>query len=124
MPDKSQLFWLFFRFSGRVNRAAYVLGFLFMLVVMSFPLYQFMRVHPESGAAQIWSMLFGLTFLIFLWAHIAFSVKRLHDFDKPGLFAVALFIPVVSIFAFVALCFYPGTPGPNKFGYQTNTPQS
>ncbi|AMS44352.1 DUF805 domain-containing protein [Aminobacter sp. NyZ550] len=123
MPNNVDFFWLFFRFSGRVNRAAYLLGFLFMLVVMSFPLYQFMRVHPESGAAQVWSMLFGATFLTFLWAHIAFSVKRLHDFDKPGLFAVALFIPVVSIFAFIALCFFPGTPGPNQFGNTTNAPK-
>ncbi|ODT56584.1 MAG: hypothetical protein ABS59_00460 [Methylobacterium sp. SCN 67-24] len=122
MP-KPDLFWLFFKFSGRVNRAAYVLGFLFMLMVVSFPLYQFMRVHPDSSAAQMWSLLFGLTFLTFLWAHVAFSVKRLHDFDKPGLFAIALFIPVVSIIAFVALCFYPGTPGPNQFGRQTNSPQ-
>jgi uncharacterized membrane protein YhaH (DUF805 family) len=123
LPNNVDFFWLFFRFSGRVNRAAYLLGFLFMLVVMSFPLYQFMRVHPESGAAQVWSMLFGATFLTFLWAHIAFSVKRLHDFDKPGLFAVALFIPVVSIFAFIALCFFPGTPGPNQFGNTTNAPK-
>lgn len=123
MPNNVDFFWLFFRFSGRVNRAVYLLGFLFMLVVMSFPLYQFMRVHPESGAAQVWSMLFGATFLTFLWAHIAFSVKRLHDFDKPGLFAVALFIPVVSIFAFIALCFFPGTPGPNQFGNTTNAPK-
>ncbi|WP_269930929.1 DUF805 domain-containing protein [Aminobacter sp. HY435] len=122
MPDKTDFLWLFFRLSGRVNRAAYILGFLFMLMVVSFPLYQFMRVPPESGAAQVWSMLFGLTFLVFLWAHIAFSVKRLHDFDKPGLFAVALFIPIVSIIAFVALCFYPGTPGPNQFGARTNAP--
>ena len=123
MPDTSAFFWLFFRFSGRVSRAAYVLGFLLMLVVMSFPLYQFMRVPPESAMAQLWSALFGLIFLVFLWAHIAFSVKRLHDFDKPGLFAVALFIPIVSIIAFVALCLYPGTPGPNQYGQQTNSPR-
>lgn len=122
MPDKSAFFWLFFRFTGRVSRAAYALGFLLMMVVMAFPLYQFMRVSPESAMAQLWSALFWLTFLVFLWAHVAFSVKRLHDFDKPGLFAIALFIPVISIFAFVALCLHPGTPGPNRFGQRTNSP--
>lgn len=123
MPNKLDYFWLFFRFSGRISRAAYVLGFLFMLMVVSFPLYQFMRVHPESSAAQLWSLLFGLTFFAFLWAHVAFSVKRLHDFDKPGLLAITLFIPIVSIITFVVLCFYPGTPGPNQFGSQTNAPR-
>lgn len=123
MPDTSAFIWLFFRFSGRVSRAAYVLGFLLMMVVMAFPLYQFMRVPPESAMAQLWSVLFGLAFVVFLWAHVAFSVKRLHDFDKPGLYAVALFIPIISIAAFLALCLYPGTPGPNQYGQQTNSPQ-
>ena len=123
MPNNIDFFWLFFKFSGRVNRAAYMLGFLFMLMVVSFPLYQFMRVHPDSSAGQMWSFLFGLIFLAFLWAHVAFSVKRLHDIDRPGLFAVALFIPIVSIFAFVALCFYPGMPGPKQFGEHTNAPR-
>lgn len=122
LPDRSAFFWLFFRFSGRVSRAAYILGFMFMLVVVSFPLYQYMRVPVESGAAQIWSLLFGIVFIAFLWAHVAFSVKRLHDMGKPGLFAVSLFVPVVSIIAFVLLCIYPGDPGPNQYGQQTNTP--
>lgn len=123
MPNRIDFFWLFFKFSGRVSRAAYILGFLFMLMVVSFPLYQFMRVPPESSTAQVWSMLFGLTFLVFMWAHVAFSVKRLHDVDKPGFYAVALFIPILSILAFVALCFYPGTAGPNRFGMYPNEPR-
>lgn len=122
LPDRTALFWLFFRFSGRVNRAAFILTFLLMLVVVSFPLYQFMRVPAESPAAQTWSVLFGVTFLVFLWSHVALSVKRLHDIDKPGIFAAALFIPVVSILAFLAFCIFPGTPGPNRYGERSNEP--
>lgn len=122
MPEQERFFWLFFRFTGRVNRAVYILGFFFMTVIMSFPLYQLMRVPVESDAARVWSLIFGATVLGFIWIHIAFSVKRLHDIDRPGLISVALFIPVVSIVAFVALCVIPGTPGPNRYGYLPNAP--
>lgn len=122
LPDKTQLFWLFFRFSGRVSRAAYILGFLFMTVVMAFPLYQFMRVPEESGAAQMWSLVFGITMLFFAWVHVAFSVKRLHDIGRPGILSIALFVPVVSIIAFLALCIMPGTPGSNRYGRYANMP--
>lgn len=123
MPNKDELIWLFFRFTGRLSRAAFVLAFLFMLVVVSFPLYQFMRVPAESTAAQAWSAVFGMTFIVFLWSHIAAAVKRLHDMGKPGIMAVALFIPVVSIVAFVALCLFPGNPGRNQYGKYTNSAQ-
>lgn len=121
LSDRNQFFWLFFRFSGRINRVAYLLAFLLTMVAVSFPLYQFMRVPDESLAAQIWSTLFGLTFLTFLWVHVATSVKRLHDMGKPGIFVLSLFIPVVSIAVFLILCFFPGNIGPNRYAYQTNS---
>lgn len=122
LPDKNQLIWLFFRFSGRLNRVAFLLTFLLMLVVVSFPLYQFMRVPAESSAGQTWSVLFGVTFVTFLWIHIATSVKRLHDMGKPGILAVSLFIPVVSLVVFAILCLFPGSTGPNQYGQNTNSP--
>ena len=94
MPEKDRLFWLFFRFSGRVSRAVYILGFLFMTVVMTFPLYQSLRLPVDSDAAKAWYLVFMAAVLAALWVHIAFSVKRLHDIDRPGIIAAVLFIPV------------------------------
>ena len=54
---------------------------------------------------------------------VALGVKRLHDFGKPGIFAVALFIPMVSILAFIVLCLYPGDAGANEYGDRTNAPK-
>jgi uncharacterized membrane protein YhaH (DUF805 family) len=121
LPDKDELIWLFFRFNGRLGRAAFVLTAMFWVVVVSFPLYQFMRVSPDSTAAQAWSAVFGMTFIVFLWVHVASAVKRLHDMGKPGIMAVALFIPVVSIVAFIALCLFPGDAGRNRYGQFTNS---
>jgi uncharacterized membrane protein YhaH (DUF805 family) len=41
---------------------------------------------------------------------------------KPAILAVVLFIPVVSIIAFVIICALPGNPGPNQYGQRTNDP--
>ncbi len=121
MADKNTLIWLFFRFSGRVGRAVYVLAFLFWLAVVSFPLYQYMRFEPGTTASETWSTVFGLTFIVFLWVHVATSVKRLHDMGKPGLMAIALFIPVVSLIAFVIFCLFPGDQGRNQYGERADS---
>lgn len=121
MPDRSELIWLFFGFSGRVSRSVYFLAGLLLVVAQAFLLYQVMR-HPEgSSAGNSWSAIFLIVFLVSLWSHIALSVKRLHDIGRPGMLAAALFIPVVSIIAFIILCVFPGDPGKNQYGEHTNT---
>ena len=122
MPDRDQLFWLFFRFSGRVSRAAYFLAGLLLAIVQAFLLYRFTLVPEESSASQGWAAAFWLVMIVAIWANVALSVKRLHDIGKPGVIAVALFIPIISIIAFIALCLIPGDPGPNKYGQRQNAP--
>lgn len=122
MPETNKLVWLFFRFSGRVNRAAYFLAGLLLAVVQAFLLYRFMLVAEDSPAGQGWAVAFWIVMILAIWANIALSVKRLHDIGKPGPIALALFIPVISIIAFIALCLIPGNPGPNQYGQHTNAP--
>ena len=122
LPDRDQLFWLFFRFSGRVSRAAYFLAGLLLAIVQAFLLYRFTLVPQDSTEGQLWATAFWAVVLISVWSNVALGVKRLHDVDKPGIIAAALFIPVISIAAFIVLCIFPGTPGPNRYGGRTNSP--
>jgi uncharacterized membrane protein YhaH (DUF805 family) len=122
LPDLDQLFWLFFRFSGRVSRAAYFLAGLLLAVIQVFLLYRFTLVPQDSAQGQFWALAFWAAVLISIWSNIALSVKRLHDLDKPGIIAATLFIPVISIAAFLLLCIFPGTPGPNRYGERANAP--
>jgi uncharacterized membrane protein YhaH (DUF805 family) len=122
LPDRDQLFWLFFRFSGRVSRAAYFLGGLLLAVLQAFLLYRFTLVPGDSTEGQLWATAFMAVMLTSVWSNVALGVKRLHDLDKPGIIAASLFIPVISIIAFLVLCFLPGTPGPNRYGARTNSP--
>lgn len=122
LPEKDKLFWLFFRFSGRVSRAAYFLAGLLLAVIQAFMLYRFTLVPEDSTAGQGWASAFWLMMIISVWANVALSVKRLHDVGKAGFLAVVLFIPVLSIIAFIALCLIPGNPGPNQYGARRNSP--
>jgi uncharacterized membrane protein YhaH (DUF805 family) len=122
LPDRDQLFWLFFRFSGRVSRAAYFLAGLLLAVLQAFLLYRFTLVPQDSTEGQLWATAFMAVMLISVWSNVALGVKRLHDLDKPGIIAASLFIPVISIIAFLVLCVFPGTPGPNRYGARTNSP--
>ncbi len=123
MPEKSQLAWLFFRTSGRLSRAAYFLGGLLVAIVQAFPLYRFTLVSEGTPESGMWAMVFFVAFVASLWSNIALAVKRLHDFDKAGLAAGMLFVPVISFIALFVLCLFPGTPGPNRYGKHTNVPQ-
>ena len=122
LPDSSNLTWLFFKISGRVSRAAYFLGGLLVAIIQAFPLYRFTLVPEGSAESNMWSFIFFIAFIASLWSNIALAVKRLHDLDKPGIAALILFVPVVSIIAFLVLCLFPGQPGPNRYGRRTNEP--
>ena len=122
MPETSQLFWLFLSFSGRVGRAAYFLAGLLLALVQAFLLYRFTLVPEDSAARQMWAVAFWVAVLVSVWANTALGVKRLHDIGRPGIIAAVLFIPVVSIAAFIALCLMPGNPGPNRYGRHPNSP--
>jgi uncharacterized membrane protein YhaH (DUF805 family) len=123
LPDRDQLFWLFFRFSGRVSRAAYFLAGMLLAIVQAFLLYRFTLVPQGSTEGQLWAMAFWAVVLLSIWSNVALGVKRLHDLDRPGIIAASLFIPVISIIAFLVLCIFPGTPGPNQYGAGTNQPK-
>lgn len=122
LPDRSELIWLFFRISGRVSRAAYFLGGLLVAIVQAFPLYRFTLVAEGTAESSMWSMIFFVAFIASLWSNVALAVKRLHDLGKPGIAALVLFVPFVSIVAFLVLCLFPGEPGPNRYGQRTNAP--
>lgn len=117
---RRQLVWLFFLIDGRIGRYAFILGILGMSVLQALALYRFM-LAPEGTTGQgLWAIAFWGLFFTSIWCTMALAVKRLHDFGKPGIFALTLFIPVVIFIAFGILCLVPGDPGPNRYGPRTD----
>jgi len=48
--------------------------------------------------------------------YITLMIRRLHDLDKGGMWALLNFIPVVNIIFFIYLLCVKGTDGYNQFG--------
>ncbi|MBI5739195.1 MAG: DUF805 domain-containing protein [Nitrospirae bacterium] len=105
--------WFLFSFKGRVSRKQfwffYLVAFLGALILTSFTgissnLYEFTR--PQ------------LMFMLWiLWPSLAVQAKRWHDQDKTALWLLLNFVPFVGpIWSLVRNGFFPGTPGPNRFG--------
>ncbi len=122
MAERNRWIWLFFRLNGRVGRQVFILATLFLVAVTCIPSYHYVMAVPGSVEADTWATVFGFFALLATWNSLALGVKRLHDFDRPGVVAVSLLLPVVSLLAFVVLCILPGTPGPNQYGARADAP--
>ena len=120
MPEKIDLIWLFFKTSGRVSRAAYFLGQLLLSIIQAYPVYRATLLPQGSQESDIWWFFSAVVILGTLWPMIVLAIKRLHDLDRPGAIVLVLFVPVISIIAFIVLCLFPGQAGANRYGRYTN----
>jgi len=130
--------WFFL--SGRIGRLAYfgyslllALALTLLAVVMLLPA----RNSPNMGSVVVLAVV--LIGAIAIWGGICLGVKRLHDLDLsgwhyawmalvPGVLsglgqasqsmAITLVGGLLSLGVWIYLQFWPGTDGPNRFGYQ------
>ena len=128
----AQMAWLFFGFSGRIDRSVYALAGLFVFTLQVFIVYRYLQ--PLLGTLANGDFDPALTlelspmtelqsgiFLLGQLAHIALAAKRIHDFGRSGFFA--LIFMFAGLIAYLVLCLVPGTPGPNKHGQRSNAPK-
>ena len=102
---------MFFSFDGRLNRKPFILGNLALWVISS--IFGFIMNGSDSTLISILGFVAGLALIA---GSISLIVKRLHDLDKNGLFALILLVPIVNFFFELYLLFVKGTDGSNKFG--------
>ena len=113
--------WLFFGFRGRISRQAYWLVFFFIVTILGVALQP--TIDPETGTLSLrGGGLAVAAMLAAVVANLAIGVKRLYDFNAPGLFAVALFVPGLSVIATLVIGLLPGNPRPNRFGEAPDIP--
>ncbi|MEX3011280.1 DUF805 domain-containing protein [Hoeflea sp. TYP-13] len=123
-PTAPSMRWFFFSLSGRIGRLPYLLGSLFLTAIFGILVSQLVAYPEESGQFAAWSLVFAGFSLVSVWMTIAMSVKRLHDMNIPGPVVLCLFVPAVSIIAFIVMCVWKGTDGPNDHGDEYNRPKS
>ncbi len=96
---------------GRARRAEYWWFFLFMIAVsLVLSVVDSILFGPDFG---ILGSLFALG--VFLPA-ICVAIRRLHDRDMSGWWALLYFIPVLGSLILLVVYALPGTSGPNRFG--------
>ena len=89
-------------FSGRAQRSEFWWFFLFVLVITLL----------MNAAPTIVPLLYFIAMLIPL---LAVMVRRLHDLNQSGWWALAWVAPILNWLLLIWMAF-PGTVGPNRFG--------
>lgn len=115
------LVWVFFALKGRIGRRVYWMAQFFIIALDSAFLLQMLGAEEAS----YYGLAMAVTpFLLIVTAYstIAVSVKRLHDFDTTGFFALALVVPLLDMAFRVWAGIVPGTSGPNRFGALADVP--
>lgn len=102
---------LFFSFDGRLNRQPYIFCNLALWIISS--IFGFIMSSSDSTLIAILGFIVGLAIIA---GSISLTVKRLHDLNKGGLFALILLVPIVNFFFELYLLFVKGTDGQNEYG--------
>ena len=115
--DEMSLSKILFSFEGRISRSEYwgkafpiLFGYGILVNLISY-------AEAEATGSPGISIILSL---ISLWPGFAVLVKRLHDRDHSGSFALTLLIPfiniVFAIWILIEVWFLKGTEGENRFG--------
>ena len=114
-------------FAGRSRRTEYFLFFIVLYgTICVLALLFGISGDFRSGAGLdavggIAMAVLGLGFLASIIPSWAVTVRRLHDQDKSGWFALLTFIPYIGPLILLVMAFLPGTDGENEYGFDPRT---
>ena len=114
MPDRDPTSprWLLFSFDGRIGRRTWWLWGAAAMIGLAIYLTVLLRVAGLSKEVTD-----GVVNLLLVWPALAISVKRWHDRDKPGWWALVAFVPVIGwIWVLIENGLLRGTRSANRFG--------
>jgi uncharacterized membrane protein YhaH (DUF805 family) len=109
--------WLLFSFEGRLNRQPYWLVVIIMAVLnsgLSGFTGGFDGALPAAGGQGLLAM---AATILSIWIGLAVQIKRWHDRDKSGWWALLNLVPIIGwIWIFIECGFLRGSFGDNRFG--------
>ena len=113
--------WL--SFSGRIGRGRFWLGYVLPVTLLNIALQAVGAIDAVTGTRRVLDPLSGtlpLLNLLLLWPMLAGTVKRLHDRNRSGIWAVAYWVlailPWMTIGVFMAAVGMHGTKGGSGIG--------
>jgi uncharacterized membrane protein YhaH (DUF805 family) len=118
--EPQRLLWLFFSFSGRLDRRAFALAGILLYLMRAYPIYRAIMAGNDPDEVGFWFGVLALVFGVLVLSHLALCAKRLHDFAYSGW--LSLLFLVGDIFVFLILCMPSSSTGPNQYGNRPNAP--
>jgi uncharacterized membrane protein YhaH (DUF805 family) len=115
---------LLFTTEGRIGRKSYILSALgssiagILLIIILGAILGTDSLVFILLAALIYLVLFyaSICLLVLFYASICLLIKRLHDRNRSGFFAILSFVPFVNIWIAIETIFIKGTTGTNEYG--------
>lgn len=108
-------------FSGRMGRKDYFLSFISIIIIFASVEFLFnlnkqtlLGSLGQAGFMMVYSAV-GLIALLCVIAQFSVVSKRLHDFNKTGLYGFLLILPIINLIFLMVLFFIKGDVGTNKF---------
>ena len=108
-----------FRTDGRLNRLRYI-KYMIMLAIVSglstfvmSSMLTFFTGNHESPVIMLVTLMWAL---IAGAGNVMLMIRRLHDLDKTGYFAILAIIPVIGFIFSIYLFCAKGTDGYNRYG--------
>ena len=111
-----KVFYVWFSFTGRINRAEYVLYYIIPVIILFAILWivalSFGTPGPgeEPGSVRyelslednivatlVFFILFFVLFVGVTWGYVATGVKRLHDLGRSGWTVLAILVPFLGL---------------------------
>ena len=108
--------WVLFGFRGRIGRKSFALAALLMILVQGAVIAKIVGTPENSPALALWGLAILAVWIASAWISLALAVKRLHDLGLPGILAICLLIPALSLIAFVLLALLPSQQEANQHG--------
>lgn len=101
-------------FAGRASRPEYWWFYLFCLLLVAASVCLDGLLGTRVG--QIWGYVSISVNLALVMPSLAVAARRLHDADLSGWWLLLIFMPLALLVLFARA----GTPGPNRFGPETD----
>lgn len=111
--------WVFFRFDGRIGRQVYWLSIIFLSALIGFtgPFV----IDPDTSVVTMeFGALQSIVYTVATISSITITIKRLHDLNMSGFFAIGLFFLPIAIILSLWLGIRKGDQAPNKFGWEAD----
>lgn len=109
----------YFSFDGRLNRQTYIVrGLLLLLIgfVMALAFGLVIGIFSNDPTGKSAESIGNLVGIVIGLMSLSLTVRRCHDLDKSGWWALLCLIPFVNIIFSIYLLFFKGTDGANRYG--------